>query len=1001
MRDLAEMLYAPIAAIALVALCVCLVHVIRILAVKGQIRATYERAIGLGDFENGYLMKKDWDALLSSAAPIMPVLVKTPAIILRLVSLSKESQTILDCCRDSAYRETRNAEYKRRELQLCDKLFSDIDGGKSLDPQQRDAIVTDEYNNLVIAGAGSGKTSVVVGKVKYLVERWGVAPEDILVTSFTRASVEDLGKRIEDSGVVGVSTRTFHSLGRRILGSDYAIAPENGLERFVKGYLAKQLVGDEKQSAAFLEFFGLRALTRAKSPDFEESEIRMQLLQSQDMRTLKGLIEELAEQSENVTIFGERVRSVEELLIANFLFLNGITYVYEDPYPYEIPDALRDESRGAYKPDFHLTDYDIWLEHFGVNENGRVAWLATGVEEQKYLDDIIWKRKVHAACGTNLIESYSYWNKDHDLLNQVERLLLENGVVLNNDPARNAEACGRLMRDERFFSGMARLITTFISLVKSNNATTVQVDDKARGAYEGNGVMWHRYCCFTDFAWPILQAYQRHLNNGLKPQIDFDDMINRAAESVRQNGLHESYRYIIVDEYQDISLSRFGLLSAIRDATDARLMCVGDDWQAIYRFAGSDVTLFTHFGELVGYYEEMRIEHTYRNCQQLVDVASSFISKNPNQLRKTVISEVAQPYKVPILVASRPDMAEAFTVALESLLRLPNHGGDIKVLGRNRRDLEDIFPGYTPTDKVEFRNPKRGDSGEGKFEKVIIYKINGAPVKEIGFMTVHKSKGLQADNVIVIGLVNRRGGFPNTIEDDPVLELLLADSDDYENAEERRLFYVALTRTKNLVWLVAGDSLGRYGASPFVLELLEEGKNAVSYYSEEVVEEAPLCPKCGGKLMKRIGANNKEFVGCSNFPLCDTTYADVRILEDKKRCPDCGGWLTRRRRKDGTGEFFGCTNYPKYCYYTMNLDGTNGRSGRLPVGNDSRYGYAHVRVGGAEARANADALRRSDASLRCPVCKAPMVLRTGPYGDFYGCSNYPACKGTLSVRRWQ
>lgn len=942
-------------------------------------------------------MKKDWEALLVSAIPVLTSISKISQKAIEASPYAEQVAFIRERCQNPGYREERNREYKVRELELCDALLSDIDGGKSLDPQQRDAVVTDEYSNLVIAGAGSGKTSVVVGKVKYLVERWGVDPSEILVTSFTRASVDDLESRIKASGVEGVSARTFHALGLRALGNEFAVAAENALQKHVTSYLSNELASHPEQAAAFLEFFGLRNLTPDVSPDSEEAEVRMNLLKAQDMRTLKGFVQESGHAGSMDTIRGERVKSIEELMIANFLFLNGVEYEYERPYDEAIPEELRDESRRAYQPDFYLVDYDIWLEHFGIDENGRVPWMKTKVEEQNYLDGIAWKRQVHAACETTLIESYSYWNKDQDLLNRIESLLTSNGVVLDNDPQRNAAICGDLLRDQRFFSSMSQLTSTFISLVKSGNKTQGEVDDAAREAYRGDGAMWHRYDLFTRFAWPIMEAYQKALASGAKPEIDFDDMINRAADRIRRDGYEEGYRYIIVDEYQDISLSRFGLLSAIRDATGAKLMCVGDDWQAIYRFAGSDVTLFTNFGKLVGFYEEMRIERTYRNSQKLVDSASGFVLKNPDQMRKSVTSMAPAQNRPPIAVVSLADQRAAFTFALNDLVSSPGGGGEVKVLGRNKRDLERIFPGFSPTEEFSFREPKRGVVEEEKFDKVIDYHPKGSAAKTIGYMTVHKSKGLQADNVVVIGLVNDRYGFPNMIADDPILELLLADSDRYDFAEERRLFYVALTRTKNRVWLVTGDESGYPGMSMFVDELRHDaGSESLVFYSRESSGESAECPRCGGILLRRSGPSG-DFVGCSNYPFCDKSYSDVRILEDKKRCPECGGWLTRRTRKDGSGEFYGCTNYPKYCYYTVNLDGTNGGSAKSRPSGDAETGYSYASVSlGGRKTLPADS-GESEHNPRCPICGAPMAARSGRYGEFYGCTNYPSCRGKRNI----
>lgn len=166
-----------------------------------EIIKLYNEMAGLADFDSGYLMKRDWDEVLKSAATILKALAGIPDDVIETSEVASQISFIREHSQNPTFREERNSSYKDHELRLCNTLLSNVDGGRSLDPQQRDAIVTDEYSNLVIAGAGSGKTSVVVGKVKYLVERWHVDPSEILVTSFTRASVDDLKSRIEASGV--------------------------------------------------------------------------------------------------------------------------------------------------------------------------------------------------------------------------------------------------------------------------------------------------------------------------------------------------------------------------------------------------------------------------------------------------------------------------------------------------------------------------------------------------------------------------------------------------------------------------------------------------------------------------------------------------------------------------------------------------------------------------------------------------------------------------------
>lgn len=970
------------------------------------VEATFSQMNKALELESGYLMKKDWDALVLQSQPLLKSAKAIKQSVLCELPYCDKIEFIANCCKDPQYREKRNTQYKAAELERCNELFSDIDGGKSLDAQQRDAVVTDEYSNLVIAGAGSGKTSVVVGKIKYLVERWGIDPSEILVTSFTKASVEDLEQRIEGSGISGVSTRTFHSLGLRVLGNGYATAPDNALDRFVSSYLSDELLKHPLQAAAFLEFFGLQCLAPDDSLDIKSAEERMQTLKAQDLRTLKGHLAESRSEYARETLRGEHVNSIEELMIANFLFLNGVNYEYEKPYDHPIPDELKGGGHRAYQPDFYLCDYDIWFEHFGIDEDGRVPWMKTQVEEQGYLDGMAWKRELHSACGTKLIESYSYWNKDQDLLNRIKELLLSNGVALNNDPERNARVCAQLMRDERLFSSMTSLVSTFISLMKSSNTTCFEVSDKARIAYRGSGAMWRRYELFITFAEPIARGYQESLDNAPVPFIDFDDMINKATRAIAENGFEDTYRYIIVDEYQDISLSRFGLLNAIRNATGAKLMCVGDDWQSIYRFAGSDVTLFTNFEKLVGYHEKLHIEHTYRNSQELVDIASRFVLKNPDQLRKQVISKAAKPENAAVSIVSHSNQKTAFLYALENLLGEKDTGGEIKILGRNRKDLERIFPKFTSYKQLSFRDPRRSRANESKYDKVVVYHFPDGSIKEIGYMTIHKSKGLQADNIIVIGLVNEPYGFPNMVVDDPILSLLLADSDRYDFAEERRLFYVALTRTKQRVWLVTHEEISNPGRSIFVTELLSDNKDTIPLYAETKGEITISCPRCGGPMIKKKSSDGREFIACCNYPFCNKTYSDIRILNDRKKCPECGGWLTRRKRKDGT-EFYGCTNFPNYCYYTMNLDGTGGSAQKPSSMSDHqsskpRYSFESVSLetrspsGKTQTPANKASKERVPD---CPICGAPMVIIKGPYGDFYGCPKYPKCEGKRTLGR--
>ncbi|NLG10083.1 MAG: UvrD-helicase domain-containing protein, partial [Coriobacteriaceae bacterium] len=869
------------------------------------------------DFSSGYLMKKDFDKLESDALPIVKRLVgvaepqrkshKDAASIAKLIGWHSSGYL----------RTNRNDAYIQHELELCNGLLSDIDG-KSLDIQQRNAVVIDEYSNLVIAGAGSGKTLTVVGKLKYLVERWGVKPSQILVTSFTRKSVDELAERIERAGIKGVSTKTFHSLGLSVLGSP-GVANENELKRCVTKYLSSEIFKDARQTQAYLEFYGCYSFIPDDWSQYENDGERFKKLKSMDLETLKGQLSAAGTipKTKRETLHGERVKSLEELIIANHLFLYGVKYEYEKNYTGHYDNS----GNRAYQPDFYLSDYDIWLEHFGIDEHGRAPWLATEFEEQKYLEGIIWKRKIHKENETTLLESYSYWNQHNQLIDNLDAMLEKIGVKLKLDQTRLAKLYKELTGNMNFNKSMVDLICTFIGLYKANNFTMDIVDEKARAAYankkkarmlSGDSFMHHRYKLFATFLAPMIDYYTRSLRQ--KNQIDFDDMINQATAVIQANGIDDRYRYIIVDEYQDISMSRFNLIKAIREHTDAKLICVGDDWQSIYRFAGSDVTLFTSFGEFCGYHERLYIEGTYRNSQSLIDVASRFIMKNEHQIEKRMVSRQKEQNPKPVTVLSVADPLVALKLTLDFILGAEAFSGSVLILGRHNFDFARLFgiddgevvAGHKyDIDEFSFKMDKDDDIS-------IVYK--GCP--NIRFMSVHRAKGLEDDEVIVLNLVNDTYGFPNKVVDDPILNLLLASSDEYSYAEERRLFYVALTRTKNRVFLISSSLGDSKGQSIFVDELLEDsapgdgaglgvakgrdenqrlaaanglvenqGLAAANGCGEKATsalivvsqnhERSPLnCPRCGSGVLivRRNSLDGREFLGCSNYPFCDRTY---------------------------------------------------------------------------------------------------------------------------------
>lgn len=785
-----------------------------------------------------------------------------------------------------------NQNYVRSQKEKLDKYFDDVEG-KKLDDQQRTAIITDEYSNLIIAGAGSGKTLTILGKVKYLIEQKNVIPQNILLLSFTKKTVDELNERLKK---IGLDTRatTFHKLGYDTIKQNTENIPvltnENTLSNVVKEYLEKEIFNNADALEAYIVYVACYMNIPEEHESFNSLGEKLDTEKGVDFQTLKSKCEPVLNKVTKATldtIQGEKVKSVEELTIANFLYLNGIEYEYEKAYPF---------GNMVYRPDFYLKDYDIYLEHFGVDENNKAKWL-TPFNEQKYVEEMELKREAHKIHRTKLLETYSYYNRDHILLNKLREMLENENVIFK---PRDTKSIYAKITDnnKNFGKEITNLIITFVNLSKSRqldyNSIITLFSDKNKAE---NGFMLKRQEIFLKFALSILKKYDNTLKN--KYEIDFNDMINQATDIIKTKKPEYTYQYIIIDEYQDISYSRFNLIKQIRELSGARLICVGDDWQSIYRFAGSDISLFSNFEKYVGKYEQLLIEQTYRNSQSLIDITSKYIQKNTKQIAKNPKS-MKEPLDKPIkfVYYSQENAEDIFINEIQKLID-KNGNKPILVLGRHSFDINEFIK-LTPNSKIKY------------YERSDKLEVKGFEDIKLKYITVHKSKGLEAENVIVLNLKNHLLGFPNKMTDDPMLSLLLSDDEEYRFAEERRLFYVALTRTKSeVVLLIPND------ASLFAEELLTDNDFLLTGNNEMLSKTN--CPYCqtGHLLIRQNSVKNNQFLGCSNYPSCNQTFNNIEILVNTILCPSCkSGFMTKRSGE--YGNFLGCTNYPK-CKNTINL----------------------------------------------------------------------------------
>lgn len=748
----------------------------------------------------------------------------------------------------------RNNIFVTNELEKVDDLLSNVEG-KSLDKQQRNAVVVNEDNNLIIAGAGSGKTLTIAGKVQYLTKRLRVNPKEILLISFTRKSADEMAERIQKKMDISLSVKTFHKLGLDIIAESTNEKPSVfDTNKVDTKQLMKSFINNSKANDIYFslltDFIAYYLKPYKDIHDFKSDAEHQNYLKEQKLEGYK-IIEHTTGDGVDIR-YRERFKSQEEVLIANFLFRNNIEYKYEESYQYKTAS----KKFGQYKPDFYLPEYNIYIEHFGIDENNNVPSWFKGKEgisaKQVYNDGIAWKRNEHQFNGTTLVETYSWEQKKGVLLSSLKNKLEEKGVEFN--PMSDDELWDYIQENTpEDIDTFTQLLNTFLVLFKSNNESINNLSFRAKK--EDN----QRATLFLKLFEPILKNYENYLKE--HNEIDFSDMINMATTLISNTQFSSPFKYIIIDEFQDISQSRYHLIKALLDQKpNTKLFCVGDDWQSIYRFAGSDIGVFTGFSEyfetstISGFKRKTNksyIEHTYRFDNKLIDLSSNFILKNPNQIEKSLKSN-KQSKLNPLTIHKYNDAErngnEANKVLNKALDVINKKEKDNKVsillLGRydfERRIIDDSIHITKQYNKLLNRYD-------------YIYKENHN--LQINFLTVHTSKGLEADYIIILNGNSGTYGFPSEISDDPLLNFLLSKADQFPNGEERRLFYVAMTRAKKHVHILSSYEY----PSKFVTEI--------------EANEPITSLKCGwcdnGKLIERKGPYG-YFYACNNFHYCNYT----------------------------------------------------------------------------------------------------------------------------------
>ena len=768
--------------------------------------------------------------------------------------------------------------------------------------RQRISVILDEKRNLIVAGAGTGKTTTILAKVLYLIESKKYSEDEILLLAFSKTAKEEMAERLEKKSLQKVKVSTIHALGREIINK------VNGRVNVTKlssdndklnSFITEQINSIKKDDPLYTDlaiFFSELLVPFKLETDFESAE---EYLSWKNMNSL-------------ITLNKDWIKSYGELKIGNFLYINGIYHSYEEKYKTGNGEDFKD----FYRPDFYLDGKNTYIEYFGIDGDGKTSpW----INNEKYLKSIKWKRKVHKDNETNLIE-ITY----QDLIDDLWKEKLIKGLEAHNillRPRSSVEIVERVkeINDSKLFNKFSKLISQFLTLFKSKSMDI----DALIEANKRN----ERHFIFLKIFKYVYKKYEAKLKE--TDSIDYMDMLNQSSEAIKNIQYKPQWKYIIVDEFQDTSFAQYELLNNILAANDkAKLFCVGDDWQSINAFNGSDYHYMTdykhYFGvaniwsKITGKKQEatlINLDETFRFNNMISHTSGEFIQKNPAQINKKL--------KTPkhLLTKDESVILHWNSGSIESTIRdwLQQNANDKFFKGKNLLILSRYNFEYKGL-PIQFR---KFISDE--------WSHNG----EVNYSTCHSSKGTEEDIVLIINVTADFLGFPSNIIDDPVLELVkTVDVNEYLHAEERRLMYVAMTRARYQTHILCD----LVKPSVFALELADKKYKTKAIKNSDGLTPCPQCRK-GFVINKTKNKNKRDFFQCSRAEVCD--YVDAicdcgyqldRYENDKEVvCKKCskkhlccnacnhGVLLKKESKENKFTPFLGCHNFPKCRGYKVEI----------------------------------------------------------------------------------
>ncbi|MBN1330543.1 MAG: UvrD-helicase domain-containing protein [Candidatus Heimdallarchaeota archaeon] len=710
--------------------------------------------------------------------------------------------------------EYNNAFVNRRKIEYADLFKRE---NLILDEEQQTAVIVDDKHNLVVAGAGSGKTEVLITRIAYLIKRKpdGVNPQRILALAFQTKAANEIKNRLKKRYNIDIEIRTFHSFGKKVI-EDYAV------RKFIEIKKLNPRCEEESKYQKFIQ--ELFELTLNNDISFQNRMVSF-LKYYADNQKIKQEVdfvekEEYYQYQKNLTytsLDGTKVKSESERAIANFFFmhnLNGkkINFVYE-----ELADWMtyinKDGKEYTPKPDFFFPEYDIYLEHWAINKDGNVPeWFSGEDPSKNYQENMSIKKSKYLKNNKILIETTEAEFNEGPIENILEEKFIS--ALQEKNPDENyhlsklsyTEIVEKVWEEcKEFVKVLPMNISRFITIAKTYGL--IPADIERRLTTE----KWSRkQLAFAHIALKIYEVYEEAL--AIQYSIDFSDMINHATKFLIEDQAfyQNTYDHILIDEYQDISAQRFYLIKTLMAKNlNCKLFCVGDDWQSIMGFAGSNLDYFIHFNNYFDHPARTDLVKNYRSIKSIVNAGTAIIKNNfTNQIQKQIIAHTNK--EEPILVYSSRHQEYFLEKYYE---QIANHAlKKIAELAKCGYKYDDIMILLRIAKNPKLRKYLRNDN---RYNIPFSNELDKPGCVHI--LSVHKSKGLESKIVILLNVDKGLYGFPCELENPDIFEIAIKDNDGLREQEERRLFYVAVTRAKEQVIIYTQ----KCSESEFITEIKE------------------------------------------------------------------------------------------------------------------------------------------------------------------------------------